>query len=153
VYIVHKMDRYLTFFHTTQLKLWSLHTLKYFITHIHIKLGCKLTFSLLLTFGELHFHLLCKKVVFYFFIPKLHTLKTTQKLVTLNTANTLFICIRQHISCNLGLSEFLEYICYFLSFIWISTCLSKVFPSWPMCTSNMIGKILQKSYLVFYFPF
>jgi hypothetical protein len=60
------MDRYLTFFHTTQFKLWSLHTLKYFITHIHIKLGCKLTFSLLLTFGELHFHLLCRKVVFYF---------------------------------------------------------------------------------------
>jgi len=54
VYIVHRMDRLLTLFHTTQLKLWDLYILQYFLAHIHINFGHNLTFTLLLAFVDLH---------------------------------------------------------------------------------------------------
>jgi hypothetical protein len=98
MYIVHKMDGSLTFFHTNQHKLWSLYTLKYSFTHMHIKLGWKLIFSLLLTFEELHCHLWCKEVVFLFFKYINNTpFQTTQKLIFLNITNPFFTCNIQHV--------------------------------------------------------
>jgi hypothetical protein len=68
VYIVHKLDSSLTLFHTTQFKLQSLCTLKYFLTHGHLKFGCNLTFTLQLVFGDLDFQLSCEKSFFPIFL-------------------------------------------------------------------------------------
>jgi hypothetical protein len=102
---------------------------------------------------KLHYYMLCNFFVFFKHLNNTPFQKKTQNLVVLNTTNPFFTCTRQQISCNLGVSKFLEYICYFLLFNWISACLSKVIPSWPMCTTNKTGKISQKSYLGFYVPF
>jgi hypothetical protein len=38
----------MTLFHTTELKLQSLYTLKYFLTHGHLKFGCNLVLTITL---------------------------------------------------------------------------------------------------------
>jgi len=39
VYILYKMDGSLTLFHITQLKFWSLYTIKSILLHIYLKFG------------------------------------------------------------------------------------------------------------------
>jgi hypothetical protein len=65
VYIIHKLYRSLTLFLTTQLKLWSLYTLKYFIGYVHLNSTHNLTFTFLLTNGDSHCHLLWKKTFLF----------------------------------------------------------------------------------------
>jgi hypothetical protein len=92
-----------------------------------------------------------KKVNFLFLNTSLrHLYEVTRKIIILYTPNTFFTCKRTHLSCLQEVSRFVEQICYFLSFKWISTCLSKIIPSWTMFTSNKIQKIPQKLCLGYY---
>jgi hypothetical protein len=66
---------------------------------------------------EVTLPLVVQKYFFLFFkhLNNIH-FQITQNLVVLNITNPFFTCSRQQISSNLGVSKFLEYSCYFLSF-------------------------------------
>jgi hypothetical protein len=78
VYIVQKLAS------LSQLELWSLYALKYFLGHVQLKSTHNLTFTLRLTHGESHCHLLRKK---YSSILK-YLIKTT---LCVNSKNNYFI--------------------------------------------------------------
>jgi hypothetical protein len=66
VYIIHKLYRSLTLFHTLQLKHWNLYTLMYFLVHVHLNSANNLAFTLPLTYEDSHCHFSWNKVVFLF---------------------------------------------------------------------------------------
>jgi hypothetical protein len=68
----------------------------------------------------------------------LHHCEVTQKNNYVICTNIFFIYNSMNTSFYLGVSRIFEWICYFLSFKWISTCLPKVIQNWPICTSNKL---------------
>jgi hypothetical protein len=76
----------------------------------------------------------------------LHHCKVTQKKIIKLRTNIFFIYNSMYTSFHLGVSRNFKWICYFVSFKWISTCLPKVIQNWPMCASNKFKKF-EKNYI------
>jgi hypothetical protein len=70
----------------------------------------------------------------------LHHCEVTLKNNYVICTNIFFIYNSMNTSFHLGVSRFFEWISYFLSFKWISTCLPKVIQNWPICASNKFKK-------------